>query len=90
MSIKVHLYSSLQNYTDNQSLVEVNGGTIGQCLADLVRQFPRLKSPLFDKAGKLLSTVFVSINLNSANSEQSERTVGEKDELYIVLIIGGG
>ena len=90
MSIKVHLYSSLPKYAGDQGLVEVDGSTVGQCLNDLVRQFPGLKSHLFDKAGKLLSTVFVSVNLNSANPEQLERPVSDKDELYLVLMVAGG
>jgi len=49
MSIKVHLYSSLQQFTNDRNMVEVSGSTIGECFADLVKQFPKIKPVLFDK-----------------------------------------
>jgi molybdopterin converting factor small subunit len=90
MSIKVHLYSSLQNYTDHHDLVEVNGSTVGECLNDLVRQYPDLKPLLLDKNGKVLPTIFVSVNFSSPNPEQVERALTPGDELYIIQIVVGG
>ena len=90
MSVKVHLYSNLPNYADKRNLVEVKGTTIGECLSDLVNQFPGLKPELFDKEGKLLPDVFVSVNLKSPKPEQLDRRITEKDELYLILIVAGG
>lgn len=90
MSIKVHLYSSLQQFTNDRNMVEVSGSTIGQCLDDLVKQFPKIKPVLFDKDGKLLGQIFVSVNLKSAYPEELTKLVNDGDELYIALIIAGG
>jgi molybdopterin converting factor small subunit len=43
MSTKVHLYSGLKEFTNGQNVAEVHGSTVGECLADLVEQFPRIK-----------------------------------------------
>lgn len=90
MSIKVHLYSNLRNYTDNQGIVDVSGTTVGECLDDLVRQFPSIAPSLFDETGKLLEKVFVSINLESTYREKLTAPMKENDDLYLILIVAGG
>ena len=90
MSIKVHLYSSLRKYAGNTEIVEVEGTTVGECLQDLIRQFPLISPILFDKAGKPLEKVFVSINLESAYREKVTTPVKENDHIYLILIVAGG
>lgn len=90
MSIKVHLYSALQVHAGNHDLVEVRGATVGECLDDLVSQFPDLSPLLFDDTGKMQKSVFVSINLESAYREQLTKSVKDNDHLYLILIIAGG
>jgi len=90
MSIKVHLYSSLQSYTGGQNVVEVNGDTVGNCLGDLTGKYPGIKKILFDEQGNLSDQIFVSINLESAYRAKSDEPVKDGDTLYIVLVIAGG
>lgn len=90
MTIKVHLYSSLQQFTNDRNMVEVSGSTIGECLDNLVKQFPKIKPVLFNKDGRLLGHIFVSVNLKSAYPEELARLVDNGDELYIVNVIAGG
>lgn len=90
MTTRVHLYSNLRSYTGDQGLVEVSGSTVGECLSDLVRQYPRIKNRLFDKTGQISPQIFVSINMNSRGPEKTTTPVKEGDELYIVLIVAGG
>jgi len=71
-------------------MAEVNGSTIGECLDDLVMQFPKIKPVLFDKDGELFGHVFVSVNLKSVYPEELNKLVNDGDELYIVLTIAGG
>ena len=90
MSVKVHLYSGLKEFADGQNLAEVQGSTVGECLADLVKQFPRMERELFDENGELAAKILVSINLKSAHGEELTKPVGSGDELYIVRVIAGG
>lgn len=90
MRVKVHLYSGLKEFTEGQDVVEVHGNTVGECLADLTEQFPRIKPELFDKNGKLLGGILISINLKSAYPEVLAKSVNNGDELYIVRAIPGG
>jgi hypothetical protein len=90
MGTKVHLYSNLPQYACNQTVVEVQGLTIRQCLADLIVRFPGLGPELLDKAGDLQSGIFVSVNLKSPGSEKITRHLEQNDELYLIRIVAGG
>ena len=90
MSIKVNIPSYMQSFTNNAGVVEVNGGTVGECLSHLVKQFPGMKKQLFSKHGNLFENIIISINEESAYPEQLAKPVKEGDELNILLIIGGG
>ncbi len=88
MSIKVNISSILSHYTNNQSVAEVNGDTIGECLKHLGEQFPKLD--LFDKDGKVLAHLGILINGEIAYSKKLTEPVKDGDELTIILMIGGG
>jgi molybdopterin converting factor small subunit len=90
MRIRVNLYTNLQQYTGGRNQVFVNGTTIGECLKDLVQQYPDIGPVLFDDKGELNSIVYVSVNMNSVNPEKLNREIRENDELFIILIIAGG
>lgn len=90
MSIKINIASYLQPYTNNLEVVEVNGSTVGECLNHLVKQFPAIKKMLFDKNSKLFSYAGIYINGEDAHPEELAKPVKDRDELYILYIIGGG
>ena len=90
MGIKVHMSPFLAEYTNNQSVVEVDGDTVGQCLDHLVKQFPNIEKALFDENGKLLNYVEVFINGESTYPEELAKPVKPDDELHILFMIQGG
>ena len=90
MSITVNIHQALRQLTNNQATAEVNGTTVGQCLADLVRQFPGIESKLFNKQGKLLNYVDIYVNQESSYPEELAKPVKDGDKLSITLMIAGG
>lgn len=90
MKTKIHLYSGLQKYINNQDVVEVFGATIQECLNDLIKKFPDLNTVIFDKTGSLIPNVMVSINLQSPTRETLEKSLNPGDELYVIMVIAGG
>ena len=90
MSIKIHVLSSLQPFTNNQEVIEVKGSTVGECLSQLIQQYPEIEKRLFDKNGKLLSYVGLYVNGEDAYPEDLVKKVKDGDEIYILHIIGGG
>jgi molybdopterin converting factor small subunit len=71
-------------------VVEVEGGTVGDCLEDLVQQYPGMKEGLFDKKGKLLNVVEVYVNNESAYPEELAKSVKDGDEIQLILMLAGG
>ena len=90
MSIKVNILPYFQYLTGGKTVVEVAGSTVAQCLDDLARQFPGVRTVLFDENGGLLTYVDVYVNGESGYHEGLAKPVREGDELHIILLIDGG
>ena len=91
MSTKVNIGPLLQEYSGIPSTLDVDGNTVGQCLDDLIRQYPESRSWLFDEGGLL--RVMVSINnieTVALDKEGLDRILKTDDELQIFAVIGGG
>jgi hypothetical protein len=54
MSVNVIIPKFLKYLTNNAEVANVNGNTVGECLIDLIEQYPGIKEQLFDKDGNLL------------------------------------
>lgn len=90
VTVTVHIPQFLQHLTNGVTSVQANGGTVGDCLNDLVVDFPQLKELLFEKEGILHDYLDVFINRESAYPEELAQPVKDGDELNIVKIIVGG
>ena len=90
MSIKVNIHPVLRHYTNDQEAVEVNGANVGECLKDLIRQFPGIERGLFNKQGRLFNYVDIYVNLQSAFPEELTKPVKDGDEIQLVMMIAGG
>ena len=90
MSVEIDVSSFLKKYTKGRQIVSVAGSTVGQCLDDLVKQFPSIKQGLFEKNGKLYNEIDVYVNGESANPEVLAKSVKDGDKLHIIFLIGGG
>ena len=90
MSIQINISQFLQHLTNGTRTVDVNGKTVGECLNDLVKQFPPVEPLLFDKKGELIKLLNVYVNGESAYPEELTKPVNEGDELDIMYTIVGG
>jgi molybdopterin synthase sulfur carrier subunit len=91
MSVKVKIfYPALQRLVEGTGEVRVEGATVGECLADLVRRYPDGEPLLFDTRGKLLKPVYVFVNRESMYKADLARPVGENDELILAVLATGG
>ncbi len=90
MGVKVNIHKTHRTYTDGLEVVEVEGGTVGDCLKHLVQQYPGMKEGLFDKKGKLLNVVEVYVNNESAYPEELAKSVKDGDEIQLILMLAGG
>ncbi len=91
MSVKIKFsYPDLQQFTDNQHVVSVNGSTVGDCLDDMVRQYPSIKKVLFDEHGQLQSYVMFFVNREYASAAALEMPLNDGDEITVALMMSGG
>jgi MoaD family protein len=90
MSIKINLPSYFLPYTNQLEVAEVKGATVGECLNQLVRQFPDLEKMVFDEKGKLHTYVGIYVNGEDAYPQQLAKPVKDGDEVHILYTIGGG
>ena len=88
---KVEILAPLKQYVDNQKVLEVNGGTVGNVVESLLKNYPRLKDQLFDSLNHPRD--FINYFLNGEdirNLEGFETKLKEEDKLVIMPAIAGG
>jgi len=90
MSINIEISSIFGRYTNNQLVIPVKGNTVGECVQDLVGQYPDLKKVLLNEKGNLLYSYEVYINGKSAYPNEMAKPVKDGDKLNIVMLIQGG
>ncbi len=90
MKVKIIMPSYLQSFTGGQAAVEVEGNTVGECINDLVKQFPGMEKMLFTGNRRLLPYVSIYLNGEDAYPDEMGRTVKAGDEFYLLYLIGGG
>lgn len=90
MAIKIDIPSYLQPYTNDIPLVSVAGQTVGECLNQLMQQYPDVEKMLLAKDGKLLDYVNIYVNNEDAYPEELAKPLQEGDTINILYLIGGG
>lgn len=90
MGIKIHIHPTLIQVTKGMEIVEVKGTKVGECLYDLVRQFPDIQQSLFDSKGGLLPVIEIYLNLESAYPDELGKPTKDGDEIHISVMLSGG
>ncbi len=88
VTIKIQIDKNLEQFVSNEHEVAVDGETIGECLDDLIRRFPEIKTKIFDAQGILM--VLVLVNGEMICQENLTCPVSHADTINIMYIIGGG
>ncbi len=90
-TIKVHIPGELRAQVDNQTEVQMAGGSVREILGSLATAYPVLGKRLFDGEGRL--NRFVNIYLNDEDIrflQDLETGTNNGDEISIVPAIAGG
>jgi len=90
MAVKVNIHTIHRQLTGGLKVVAVEGNTVGECLNQLIKQFPGMKEALFAKKDKLLSTVEVYLNQASAYPNELLKSVKDGDEIHLLVMLAGG
>ncbi len=90
MAVKVHLHTTHRQYTNGLEVVEVEGKTVGECLNNLIKQFPEMEKALFTKKDKLRNVVEVYLNHAPAFPNELAKPVMDGDEIHLLVLLAGG
>ncbi|MBM3471830.1 MAG: MoaD/ThiS family protein [Armatimonadetes bacterium] len=91
MSVTVRVPPYWRRHTGRRADVSAEGATVGEALADVVRQHPELGPLLYGDDGELAAGLSVFLNRESITRRDGERTpVSPGDSLMVVLAIAGG
>ena len=91
MSAKIKIPGNLQDKTDGESIIDVPGNTLRECLGTLVHLYPALKGEIVDGQGMLLLKwlIFINDKLVTAPDELSV-PVTDGDVIVLAPMIAGG
>ncbi len=90
MAVKIHIHTTHQQFTNGQEAVPVTGNTVGECLNQLIRQYPNMEQALFGKKNQLLNNVEILVNQTSAYPQELQKPVQDGDDIYLLLMLSGG
>jgi molybdopterin converting factor small subunit len=90
LGIKIHIHPTLRRVAKGTEVVEVKGSKVGECLHDLIRQFPDIRQSLFDSKGALLPAIEIYLNMESTYPDELLKPTKDGDEIYITMQLVGG
>ena len=90
MSVKVLISEAFQSSTGGKDTLEVKGSTIGECLKEVLKQYPALEKVWFDRDGRFVHYMILFLNGENVPKNDLNTAVKQGDEIYPVLMIGGG
>lgn len=90
MAVKIHIHTTHRQFTNGEEIVSVEGKTVGECLNNLIKQFPKMEKAIFAKKDKLLNNIEVYLNHSSAYPDELSKPVKDGDEIHLVTMLAGG
>jgi len=76
--------------TRGEERIEVEGSTVGECLAAVGERFPGFSEQIFDAAGEVHRFVNLFVNGDEIERSELDRSVGSDDRVEILAAIAGG
>ena len=86
--MKVRIPTPLRSYTSGEANVVATGGTLGEVLVDLDRQYPGMRFRIVDEQGALRQ--HVSVFLDTDRCRDLGADLADVDEVVIMQALSGG
>jgi molybdopterin synthase sulfur carrier subunit len=91
MVCRLKIPGYLKDKTNGETLAELKGETVRECIEALICRFPDLKGEILDNQGRLLLKWTISINDQIADDgDEMAQPVKEGDLITILPVIAGG
>ena len=91
MATKILIPTPLRSYTAKRDVVEAEGGTVGELLANMTAEYTELRKHLYTEEGKLRNFVNIYVNDDDIRYLEREQTpVTADDTVSIIPSVAGG
>ena len=91
MATKILIPTPLRSYTAKRDVVEAEGATVGELLANMTEQYTDLRKHLYTNEGTLRSFVNIYVNDDDIRHLEKEQTpVTSDDTVSIIPSVAGG
>jgi molybdopterin converting factor small subunit len=86
--MRVRIPTPLRSYTAQQKVVDADGASVAEVLADLDRRYPGIRFRVVDEQGRLRPHMNVFVNQDRTRDLSTE--LGADDELTLMQALSGG
>ena len=90
MPVTVRIPGSLKEWFRGSDEAACQGGTLGECIDELDRQFPGIRNRLLNDAGEIAAVLVFVNGENAAKLEGLATPTGDGDEIGIIPFAAGG
>jgi molybdopterin converting factor small subunit len=90
VSVKILISEAFQSSTGGSDMLEVKGSTMGECLKEATGKYPALGKMWFDQQGNVVHYMILFLNGENVPKNDLNQVIKDGDEIYPVLMIGGG
>jgi molybdopterin converting factor small subunit len=87
MSAKVTLHPF---FCGVETHVEVEGSTVGDCIAEVLKTHPDWQGKMFAKAGKLKGYIEIYVNGSPTFPKELDYPVNDGDQVNVLVYLAGG
>ena len=90
MGVKVIIAEAFQVAAGGIEEIETHGTSIRECLQEAVKQAPGLQKIWLTRDGELSKYVILTMNGENVPAKDFDKKVKDGDEIFPILLIGGG
>ena len=86
--MRVRIPDPLRSYTEQQAVVDADGTTVAELLADLDARYPGIHFRMVDEQNRIRKHMKVFVNDESVRDLDTK--IGDRDEITIMQALSGG
>jgi len=86
--VATRVASPLRSYTDGRAIVEAEGVTVRDALADLDRRYPGMRFRMIDEQDRIRPHIRLYVNTDAV--ERLDHPLGRGDTLHLICALSGG
>jgi molybdopterin converting factor small subunit len=86
--VKVRIPDPLRSYTEQQAVVDADGTTVAELLADLDAHYPGIRFRMVDEQDRIRKHMKVFVNDESVRD--LDTAITDRDEITIMQALSGG